>query len=218
MAAPPPLETATQPAAKPLPKRMSRPSLPAVEAAPEPPPKGRVLAVVLNVSIAFVLLVVVASAGAVLLNEGKLDRSALDPKKLAALFFTRPDLVAVDLSNGLYDTKNGRPVFYVRGDVKNRGGATVRARVRAEILEGDALVRAGEAWAGEPPTPADLGAVVVSDDVQKLNAREDGARDLAPGEAAPFVISFYEYPSDLRAFRVRVTVSSAGRADTAAAR
>ena len=111
-----------------------------------------------------------------------------------------------DVSNGLYDTKVGRPVFYVRGEVKNRGAKAGRVRVKAEILDGEDLVRASEALAGATPTPEDLYAVTSPEDVDKLRTRlNPTAAQVPPGEQASFLVVFYEYPPDLKDFRVRVT-------------
>lgn len=214
----------------------SAPTSPEVETTPAPPPEAiapaaepaeappqersfgsryRTLSMVVNVAIAAVLLLVVTVTGMVFLNEGKLEASSFTPSRLGALFFSRPDLVAVDLSNGLYETSGGRPVFYVRGEVKNRGAGPVRARVRAEILDGETLVRTGDAWAWAAPTPAELSQIRVAEDVERLNQRADTAKAVDPGGRAPFVIAFYEYPSDLRGFRVRVTVTPAEAATAA---
>jgi len=39
---------------------------------------------------------------------------------------------------------------------------------------------------------------------------------VAPEGSAPFVVTFFEYPPDLKAFRVRVTVVPDGEGETAA--
>src|SRR5262249_47896276 len=60
--------------------------------------------------------------GTVVLNEGKVDAS-LSWTRLKEMVSKPQALVAFDISNGLYDTRAGRPVFYVRGEVRNRGGS-----------------------------------------------------------------------------------------------
>ncbi|MHB8878700.1 MAG: hypothetical protein ACYC8T_33795, partial [Myxococcaceae bacterium] len=122
-----------------------------------------------------------------------------------------------DVTNGLYETHSGRPVLFVRGRVENHGSAAGKGKVRAEILEGEALVRAAEVYAGAVATPEDLYLVANPSDVDALNARSVAAAvELAPGASAEFLLTFYEYPPDLGSFRVKVSVLEAGAKETAA--
>jgi len=170
-------------------------------------PKRGVVAMVWNVLSGVVLLGLLAVLITVVLNEGKVD-AALSWSKLKSLFSQPRELVAFDISNGLYDTRAGRPVFYVRGEVKNRGASSGRVKVKAEILDGEDLVRSAEGWVGATPSPEDLYGVATADDLAKLAARlAPNAAKLDPGAEGPFLVAFYEYPPDLKDFRVRVTVS-----------
>jgi hypothetical protein len=169
-------------------------------------PRG-VVAMVWNVVSAALLLVLVGSITGVVLNEGKIDPSQ-SWKKLKGAFSAPRDLVAFDISNGLYDTRAGRPVFYVRGAIKNRGNKNGRVKVRAEILDGEDLIRAAESFAGATPSPEDLWNVATAEDLEHLSQKvAPTAQKLSPGAEAPFLVAFYEYPPDLKDFRVRVTVS-----------
>ncbi|MBL8957184.1 MAG: zinc-ribbon domain-containing protein [Myxococcaceae bacterium] len=171
-------------------------------------PKRGVVAMVWNVVSGFVLLGLLGVLITVVLNEGKVD-AALSWSKVKALFSKPRELVAFDISNGLYDTRVGRPVFYVRGEVKNRGARAGRVKVKAEILDGEDLVRSAEGWVGATPSPEDLYGVATADDLAKLSTRlAPNAAKLDPGAAGPFLVAFYEYPPDLKDFRVRVTVST----------
>ncbi len=171
-------------------------------------PKRSVVAMVWNVLSGVVLLGLLAVLITVVLNEGKVD-AALSWSKLKGLFSKPRELVAFDISNGLYDTRVGRPVFYVRGEVKNRGARAGRVKVKAEILDGEDLVRSAEGWVGATPSPEDLYAVATADDLAKLSIRlVPNAAKLEPGSEGPFLVAFYEYPPDLKDFRVRVTVST----------
>ncbi len=162
---------------------------------------------IVNVSVAALLVVVLLTVGSVYLNEGKLNLSELSVEKARELFLPARTLVVRDVSNGLYDTAQGRPVFFVRGEVENRGEGAGRARVRAEILDGETLVRSVEGFAGEVPTPEALHAVQSAEDVRALTQRLDrGAQPVAPGARVSFLLAFYEYPPDLAAYRLRVTV------------
>jgi hypothetical protein len=194
----------------PIPMRVPKPPDPATE-------RGRrVLGIVVNVVIAAVLvvgLVVVASAT---LNEGKLDVQSIGAS-LKALVTPASDFTADDISNGLYDTRMGRPVFYVRGVVTNRSAGAARVRVKAEILDGQTLVRSAEVVAGVPPSPEELFRLAAPDEVKALLER--GATKAPPvevGGSAPFLVPFAEYPPDLKAFRVRVTATPDGQATAAA--
>jgi hypothetical protein len=153
------------------------------------------------------LLVLVGAIAGVVLNEGKVDPAG-SWKKLKTAFSTPRELVAFDISNGLYDTRAGRPVFYVRGAIKNRGNKSGRVKVKAEILDGEDLIRAAEGFAGATPSPEDLWNVTTAEDLEHLSQKvAPTAQKLSPGDEAPFLVTFYEYPPDLKDFRVRVTVS-----------
>jgi hypothetical protein len=170
-------------------------------------PKRSVVAFVWNVVSGVALLALVGIVVAVVLNEGKVD-AALSWSRMKSLLSKPRELVAFDISNGLYDTRVGRPVFYVRGEVKNRSAPAGRIKVKAEILDGEELVRAAEGYAGATPSPEDLYAVATAEDLSKLATRlVPGAAKVQPGEEASFLVAFYEYPPDLKDFRVRVTVT-----------
>lgn len=170
-------------------------------------PKRSVVAMVWNVLSAVVLVALLAVVVTVVLNEGNVD-AALSWSKVKSLFTAPRELVAYDISNGLYDTRAGRPVFYVRGEVKNRGSSAGRVKVKAEILDGEDLVRAAEGWVGATPSPEDLFGVATADDLSKLSQKlAPSAARLEPGAQGAFLVAFYEYPPDLKDFRVRVTVT-----------
>jgi hypothetical protein len=194
----------------PIPMRVPKPPDPATE-------RGRrVLGIIVNVFIAVLLvvgLVVVASAT---LNEGKLDLQSIG-SSLKALVTPSSQFTAEDISNGLYDTKMGRPVFYVRGVVMNRSAGAAKVRVRAEILDGQTLVRSAEVVAGVPPSPEELFRLATPDEVKALLERGGSkAPPVEAGGTAPFLVPFAEYPPDLKAFRVRVTATPDGQATASA--
>ncbi len=179
-------------------------------------PRRRISGVVLNVAIASVLVALISVIGTVYLNDGKLDASAFSPSRLKNLFFGQANsLVALDISNGLYPTKGGRAIFYVRGLVKNRGTNESTVKVRAEIYDGEALVRFSETWAGATPSPEDLYNLTSADGLDALGGDTRRA-SVKPGDQEPFLVAFYEYPPQLEAFRVRVTVIEGPRPQTAA--
>jgi hypothetical protein len=154
-----------------------------------------------------VLLAIVAGVGSVILNDGRIDPQQAWVK-LQAMFSVPRELVAFDISNGLYDTRVGRPVFYVRGEIKNRGSTRGKVKVKAEILDGEDLVRAAETLAGVTPSPEELYSVSTADDLVSLAKKlAPAAQAVEPGAEAPFLVAFYEFPPDLKDFRVRVTVS-----------
>jgi predicted Zn finger-like uncharacterized protein len=177
----------------------------------EAPRRRTVLGVVVNVAIAACLvggLLVVASA---LLNDGKLSAETLSLQGLGGVFARSSGLPATDISNGLYDTKAGRAVFFVRGQVTNRGARPTRVMVQADLIEGAAVVRSASALAGAVPSPEELHDLVLDEggDLAALAARlAPRAVELAPGAAAEFLVPFAEYPPDLEAFRVRVSAAS----------
>lgn len=167
----------------------------------------RVSGVVINLSIAAALIFVLL---AVALNDGKLDLATFSPERLKSAFLPSREMVATDISNGLYETQSGRPVFFVRGEVVNRGEQTGKVRVRAEILDGTQLVRAAEGLAGATPTPEELYQIANQADLDAVTAKLDhAAKDVPAGGRAPFVVAFYEYPPELAGYRLRVTVQPA---------
>jgi hypothetical protein len=174
-----------------------------------PPSRARrATALVANLVIAAVLVVGLGAVGRVYLREGRVDLSVLSPEHLRALVFppARP-LVAVDVSNALYETREGRSLFIVRGEAENRTASATRVRVRAALYDGGQRVRSAEALAGALPTPEDLYAVGSSESAAALSQRLDAAATpVAPGAKAPFLVMFHEYPADLGGFRLEVTL------------
>ena len=206
----PPAPEITTPAAAPAPAAppAARPSAIA-DAAPRR--RRTVLGIVVNVVIAAVLVVALVVVGSAYLNEGKVGAETLTWEHLKTTFAPSTDYVAGDISNGLYDTRAGRPVFFVRGEVMNRGPSATKLVVRAELVEGATVVRSAESTAGAPPSPEELFQLVTAEDVDALNAKvAQRAPVVEPGEAAAFIVTFFEYPPDLKGFRVRVSARPAG--------
>jgi len=175
-------------------------------------PKGvtakKVSGLIANLAIAAGLVVVVATAFSIYRSEGKLEVSSLSPDRVKAMFSSSSALVPVDISNGMYDTQQGHPIFYVRGEVENRGVRTGKARVRAEIMDGSHMERDAAGSAGVTPSPEELYALTSAAEVEALMAQKDKAAvDVKPGTRAPFLLIFYEYPPDLASMRLRVSVT-----------
>jgi predicted Zn finger-like uncharacterized protein len=180
-------------------------------------PRRRIGGLIFNVAIASVLVALLTVIVTVYLSEGKVELASFNPERLKATFSSPTEWATLDISNGLYDTRSGRAVFFVRGDVKNRSAKATRAKVRAEILDGNTAIRHVDVWIGVAPTPEDLYAIAVADDVDLLVAKlEKSAAEVMPGEKRGFLVPFYEYPPDLKGFRVKVTVIEAGQGETAA--
>jgi hypothetical protein len=175
-----------------------------------PPLVRRLAGVAAQLVVGAVLVVGLVALGSAWLNEGRMDpREMLSPSH-------RP-LVAKELSNGLYATQDGHNLFYVRGEVENRGTAPIRVKAQVAIHDGDQRVKSAEGLAGAVPTPEELYSLRKPADADALRTRLDAAaKEVAPGARAPFVVLFYEYPSDLKGFRLEVTLEPQG-AGTAAA-
>lgn len=181
---------------------------------PAPAPKLRriVTGLAVNLAIAAALLLVLGAVGAIYANDGKLDASAFSLRRMGSTWAARGDAVAVESWNGIYDTKSGKPVFYIQGEVKNTSRAESKLKVRAEILDGNQLVRAAEGLAGAAAGPEDLYNIGSSEEADALAARlEAGAKPVPPGGRAPFLLTFYEYPPNLSAFRLKVTVGASAQ-------
>ncbi|MBU8896018.1 zinc-ribbon domain-containing protein [Corallococcus sp. M34] len=172
----------------------------------------KVTGLVANVAIATVLVVGLGAVGHVYLREGRLDLSALSPERLRALVTptaSRP-LQARDVSNGLYETRDGQQLFLVRGEVRSTATSASRVRVRAALFDGDQRVRSTEGLAGALPTPEDLFGLSTAESVSALRQRLDAAATVVqPGGAVPFLVLFHEYPADLASFRLEVTLELA---------
>jgi hypothetical protein len=172
---------------------------------------------VINLLIAAVLVLALVVVGSALLNDGKLSRESLSLETLKATFVPSTAFIATDISNGLYATRGGRAVFFVRGEVLNGSATATRVLVQADIVEGAHVVRSAKGQAGAVPTAEELFNLVGADDLEKLEGRLGQRAVLVePGASAPFLLTFTEYPPDLRAFRVRVVASADATGPTAA--
>jgi predicted Zn finger-like uncharacterized protein len=170
----------------------------------------RVSGAVVNISVAALLVVVLAAVGNVYVNEGRLDWAALSPRRWAALFVPPTGIVTLDVSNGLYETRGGRPLAYVRGRVENRGQRPGQVKVRAEIWNGSQLLGSSEGLAGVLPTPEEMVEASTRRDVEALRARlQQGAPSVASGKGADFVLLFNEPPTEVSGLRLKVTAAAA---------
>lgn len=241
----PPMDTATArsmfdlPPAASAPPASTLPDIPPPEAEPEPAPaaptapvsvvakpavapampdaprRRGVVGIIVNIVIAAVLVVGLVVVGSAFLNEGKLSGESVT-ETLKNTFAPNVEFVAQDVSNGLYETRAGRSVFFVRGEIVNRSSTAVKVVVKAELVEGDKVVRSAESWAGEPPTPEEIHLIDGADALEALNRRvEKRALVVPPDSAAAFVVPFTEYPPELRGFRVRVTARAVPAGSTA---
>ncbi len=146
-----------------------------------------------------VLVVGLVAVGSAWLNDGRVE--------LSAVLSPPPPLLAKDLSNGLYELRDGRTLFFVRGEVENRGPAPTRVKAEVVMYDGDQRVKSAEGLVGAVPTAEELHALGNASEADALRARLDAAaREVAPGARAPFIVIFYEYPSDLAGFRLEVTL------------
>jgi hypothetical protein len=119
-------------------------------------------------------------------------------------------LVATRLRSGLYDTSTGKPVFFVRGKVENRG-KTVRGPVRvvAELVGRSGVDARAEAVAGIEPSAEDVHALRSGGDADKLAkalAGTEGDRRIQPGSSAPFFAIIADPPADLARHKLTVRV------------
>jgi len=174
-------------------------------------------ALLINLGTGAALIVGLAAVGALYTNDGKLERFSLSPSKWKSLLSPARELVAAEISNGLYDTRAGKPVFYIRGEAENRGLKPTKLKIRAEILDGEQLVRSSEVLAGSIASPEDLYSIGSADDAEALSAQLDKAGvEVLPGRRAPFLITFYDYPPNLSAFHLKITVGTVSSKETAA--
>ena len=121
------------------------------------------------------------------------------------------EVVATRVVSGLYDTASGKPVFFIRGRIENRG-TRIRGpvRVTAELTSDGTEVKA-EAIAGAEPTAEDVWSLRSQADVDKLNRDLDVTRverKLQPGTSLPFFAVIPDPPPDLQRHRLHVRVES----------
>jgi len=179
--------------------------------------RGLLAGLFVNVAIAAGMVLVLGAAGTIYANDGKLEPAAFSIRRIGALIKANREALAVESWNGIYDTRAGKPIFYIRGDAQNTTSASARLRVRAEILDGSQLVRSSEVFAGAAAGPEDLYNIESSEGTDALNARLDAtAAAIPPGGRAPFLVAFYEYPPNLSAFRLKVSVRALGPSEAAA--
>ena len=125
-------------------------------------------------------------------------------------FTSRRDVVATKVVSGLYDTGSGKPVFYVRGNVENRGRKTHGpVRVVAELLGDRGADAKAEALAGAVPSPEEVYALRSVADAEKLQRTLQGVdteRRLLPGKSLPFFAVIADPPADAHRHRLQLRV------------
>src|SRR5712692_3843905 len=123
-------------------------------------------------------------------------------------YTARSDVVATRIVSGLYDTASGKPVFYVRGRVENRGRKPHGpVRVVAELVAGGETEGKAEAIAGAEPSPEDVYALRSAADADRLQRTllgADAERRLAPGASLPFFAVIADPPADLQRHRLHL--------------
>jgi hypothetical protein len=167
---------------------------------PAPPPRRALVASALTgVVLAAVVLVVLLFA------------SLFDGAIPSWLSLGAPsDVVATRIRSGLYETATGKPVFFVRGRVENRG-KTARGPVRvvAELVGRSGADARAEAIAGVEPSVEDVYALRSGGDADKLAralSGSEGDRRIQPGSSLPFFAVIADPPADLARHKLVVRV------------
>jgi hypothetical protein len=195
----------------PAPPVLAAPDEPAKKKKESDPSAGpslvqRLAGMAAQIVVAAVLVIGLLALGSAWLNDGRVELSSLSPAKMREMVSPTRPLVGKDLSNGLYETFDGHTLFFVRGEVENRGTAPVRVKASVALFEGEQRVKSAEGLVGEIPTSEELFTLKNAAAADALRTRLDAsAKDVAPGERAPFVVVFYDHPSDMGSFRLEVT-------------
>lgn len=177
----------------------------------EPGTARRVSAVVLNVGLAALLLLVVAGLISGWMSSGRLEGSALSPRRLLDAFRSPRGVAPVEITPGTYETRSGRSLLYVRGRVLNRGAPPTRIRVRAELWDGARSVKSGETLAGAIASPEELWRAVTPTELDALRAKlVSTAVVVRDGQQADFLVLLDDAPPDLSGLRLRVTATVEG--------
>ena len=198
------------PGPAPAPPVLAPPSAKKEEPARERKPSvvlPRLAALAAQLVVVALIVVALVAVGSAWLNGGRVELSALSPAKLRELISPTLPLVAKELSNGLYETRGGKPVFFVRGEVENRGTTPTRVTVTVTLFTGETKEGSAQGLAGAVPTPEEFYSLQSAADVGALRSRLDlQAQDVAPGARVPFVVFFQEYPADLSGIRLDVAL------------
>jgi len=214
----PDIPDAAEPVAAPLPLTTSGP-LPTISKPPgrmrlglqesdRPGTARRVSAVVLNVGLAALLLLVVVGVVSSWATAGRVDGSALSPRRLLQALRPGIGFSPVEVTPGTYETRSGQWLLYVRGRVLNRGAPPGRVRVRAEVWDGAQAVKTGETLAGAIATPEELWRAATPTEVEALRSRLIGsATPVKDGQEADFLVILDEAPRDLSGLRLKVSAS-----------
>lgn len=217
-AAPPPAPApAAAPAAAPSPAP-PRPSTPSkarppttIRTIPRKPVGPRVIAALLNalfvVAVGWVSLLTYATSR----NDWHFDAALLRPAELGHAVFgsgtAASQLALEDVASGSYEISGGRAVFFVRGELVNRGKSPVGpAKAHVELLEGDDVVAHAEAWANaQPVTPEQVYNLGGTKQLDALVAEQGAkAQPLEPGESRPFVAVMLNVPESKQPRSVRI--------------
>jgi len=121
-------------------------------------------------------------------------------------------LLAIAKTNGFYETSSGRPLVFVRGEVRSQSASPMGpVRVRAEMVQAGRVVARAEGLAGAVPTPEELAGLVSREEADRLGAAlaRRAPAGLAPGQELPFLLTFLEYPPDMGEVTFRVTADPA---------
>jgi predicted Zn finger-like uncharacterized protein len=120
------------------------------------------------------------------------------------------DVVATRVVSGLYDTVAGKPVFFVRGRIENRGQKPRGpVRVVAELVAEGAPEARAEAIAGAEPSAEDVWSLRTPAEAEKLNRTlesNQAERRVQPGASIPFFAVIAEPPADLGRHKLHLRV------------
>ena len=176
------------------------------------PPANKMGGLIINVILALALIVVLTAAGNLYVTEGASEGPLLSLKGLRSVFASHRGLVTRDVSNGIYETRAGAAVLFVRGQVENRTQSATRIRVHAEIWDGSQLVKTLEGLAGASATPEDVYGLTSPEDVRALNGKlSQTAVVVPPGGRVPFILNFDSHPEELNGLRLKVVASAPAR-------
>ena len=170
-------------------------------------PKRGFLSAVLNAMVFGLIGLAILAIAVVVQNDGNVPLKDLDANSAMQILFghVKEDLLPIHVSNGLYDTVSGRPVFFVRGSIRNASAPSGTVKVTVELKSGSEVVRRADGWAGVLPTLEELHAISSPAGLAALNeSLRARAVPLAQGAEADFLVVFYEYPDDLSEDRLRV--------------
>jgi predicted Zn finger-like uncharacterized protein len=159
------------------------------------------------------IIAVALGAFVTLRTPGPLDATVLSPDRMRQAFAGRSGqgVLVTEVVSGVYTTRRGDALLYVRGEIVNSGDAESSAiGVQARVVDRDgAVLQTASGIVGAVPSSEDLWRIEDPAGLPGLFGRllQDGPTSVESGGRAPFFVAFDQIPDDLFSVRFEVEVT-----------